>query len=60
MVTRVIALEVEKEEKDINYYVVVLVLFLSSFIGLEELFGVGDVCFWFPGAFCFRVSFPVN
>jgi len=37
-----------------------LVLFLSSFIGFEDLFGVCDVCFQFPGAFCFRVSFPVN
>jgi len=37
-----------------------LVLSLSSFIGFEKLFGVGDVCFQFPSLFCFRVSFPVN
>jgi len=52
--------ENEEEEEDMNCYIVLLVLFLSSFIGFEKLLGIGDVCFWFPGVFCFRVSFPVN
>ena len=61
VVTRVVVLEVEEKEKeDMNYCIALLFLFLSSFIGFEKLFGIGDVCFWFPGAFCFRVSFPVN
>ena len=60
MVMRVVVLEVDEEEEDINCCVGWLILSLSSFIGFEELFGIGDVCFWFPGAFCFRVSFPVN
>ena len=60
MVMRVVVLEVNEEEEDINCCVGWLILSLSSFIGFEELFGIGDVCFWFPGAFCFRVSFPVN
>jgi len=59
VVTRVVVLEVDEEE-DMNCCVGWLVLSLSSFIGFEELFGIGDVCFQFPGAFCFRVSFPVN
>ena len=59
VVTRVVMLEVDEEE-DMNCCVGWLVLSLSSFIGFEELFGIGDVCFQFPGAFCFRVSFPVN
>ena len=59
VVTRVVVLEMDEEE-DMNCCVGWLVLSLSSFIGFEELFGIGDVCFQFPGAFCFRVSFPVN
>jgi len=59
VVIRVVVLEVDEEE-DMNCCVGWLVLSLSSFIGFEELFGIGDVCFQFPGAFCFRVSFPVN
>jgi len=50
----------EEEEEDMNCCVVLLVLFQFSFIGFEKLLGIGDVCFWFPGAFCFRVFFPVN
>ena len=60
VVMRVVVLEVDKKEEDMNYCVGWLVLSLFSFIGFEELFGIGDICFWFPGAFCFRVSFPVN
>ena len=60
VVIRVVVLEVDEEEKDINYCVALLVLSLSSFIGFEELLGVGDICFQFPSAFCFRVSFPVK
>ena len=59
VVIRVVVLEVEEGE-DMNYCVALLVLFLSSFIGFEELFGIGDVCFWFPSMFCFRISFPVD
>ena len=61
VVIGVVVLEVdeEEEEEDMNL-LFLLVLSLSSFIVLENLFGVGDVCFWFPSAFCFRVSFPVN
>ena len=59
VVTRVVVLEVDEEE-DMNCCVGWLVLSLSSFIGFEELFGIGDVCFRFPGVFCFGVSFPVN
>jgi len=59
VVMRVVVLEVEEEE-DINYYIALLVLFLSSFIGFKELFGIGDICFWFPGTFCFRISFLVD
>jgi len=59
----VVVLEVEdekkEEEEDMNL-LFLLVLSLSSFIGFEDLFGIGDVCFQFPGAFCFRVSFSVN
>ena len=51
--------EEEEEEEDMNL-LFSLVLSLSSFIGFEDLFGIGDVRFRFPGAFCFRVSFPVN
>jgi len=60
VVMRVVVLEVDEEEEDMNYCVGWLVLSLSSFIGFEELFGIGDVCFRFPGVFCFGVSFPVN
>ena len=60
VVMKVVVLEVNKEEEDMNYCVGWLVLSLFSFIGFEKLFGIGDICFWFPGAFCFRVSFPVN
>jgi len=60
VVTRVVVLEVEEEEEDMNCCVALLVLFLSYFIGFEKLFGIGDICFQFPGAFCFRVSFLVN
>ena len=60
VVMKVVVLEVDEEEENINYCIGWLVLFLFSFIGFEELFGVGDVCFWFPGASCFRVSFPMN
>ena len=60
MVMRVVVLEVDEEEEDINCCVGWLILSLSSFIGFEELFGIGDVCFRFPGVFCFGVSFPVN
>jgi len=60
VVMRVVVLEVDEEEEDMNCYVSWLVLSLSSFIGFEELFGIGDVCFRFLGAFCFRVSFLVN
>jgi len=61
VVTIVVVLELEeKEEEDMRCCIVLLALFLSSFIGFEELFGIGDVCFWFPDAFCFRVSFLVN
>jgi len=60
VVIKVVVLEVDKEEEDMNYCVALLVLSLSSFIGSEELLGVGDVCFWFPSAFCFRISFLVN
>ena len=46
VVIRVVVLEVkEKEEEDMNCCIVVLVQFLSSFIGFEELFGIGDICF---------------
>jgi len=55
---RVVVLEVEERRHKLD--VGFLVLSLSSFIGFEKLFGVGDVCFQFPGSFCFRVSFPVN
>jgi len=44
VVMRVVVLEVEEEE-DMNYCVALLVLFMSSFIGFEELFGISDVCF---------------
>ena len=44
MVIRVFVLEVDKEKEDINYCVAWLVLSLSSFIGFEKLFGIGDVC----------------
>ena len=60
VVMKVVVLEVDEEEENINYCIGWLVLFLFSFIGFEELFGISDVCFRFPGAFCFRVSFPVN
>ena len=60
VVIRVVVLEVDEKEEDMNYCVGWLVLSLSSFIGFEKLFGIGDVCFWFPGVFCFGVSFPVN
>ena len=60
VVMKVVVLEVNKEEEDMNYCVGWLVLSLFSFIGFEKLFGIGDICFWFPGTFCFMVSFPVN
>ena len=60
IVIRVVVLEVDEEGEDMNCCVGWLILSLSSFIGFEELFGIGDVCFRFPGTFCFRVSFPVN
>jgi len=60
VVMGVVVLEADEEEEDMNCCVAWLVLSLSSFIGFEELLGVGDVCFRFPGTFYFRVSFPVN
>ena len=61
VVTMVVVLELEeKEEENMKCCVALLALFLSSFIGFEGLFSIGDVCFWFPGAFCFRISFLVN
>jgi len=60
MVIGVVVLEVDEEKEDMNCCTAWLVLSLSSFIGFEELFGIGDVCFWFPGVFCFRISFSVN
>ena len=60
VVTRVVVLEVDKGEEDMNCCIALLVLSLSSFIDFKELLGIGDVCFQFPGAFCFKVFFPVN
>ena len=60
VVTIVVVLELEEKEEDMKCYIALLALFLSSLIGFEKLFSIGDVCFWFPGAFCFRISFLVN
>ena len=45
VVTRVVVLEVDKEKENMNCCVALLVLSLSSFIGFEELLGIGNVCF---------------
>jgi len=55
MITRVVVLEVEKEEKeDMNYCVVLLVLFLSFFIDFEKLFGISDYLFLVPRYILFQ------